>query len=455
MIFPKGAIKYHCERSNTTTESIWEVLNSSTEIDEIGAMEQILFTFPLSGRTIYKGITQSYTPIQLAACPLSGAWSSGIGQILGDGSVSIEDFFEILESVRAEVFSATDANVQVLLPLTGGLDSRFIADCIAHSNNIDSFTFHAGPSTEVMVAKKIAALHGINHQSVALDPSIYTSAEIFLKHLGMLQHYHAALINISNSLRREHPYQRLLMPHGFMGDPVFGSKATTANKKSIDQDCEDYLNKALKRYPFFAHCISKTIKNEILEDLAKDYIFYAAKDSNATFDEILFITRRQQMIYKIVDLVNDIVPVLTPYASSQLLINAALRLPQIFRISRNAFSDYLLKNSLVSPKINSENPWGLSEVLANNIRRTFNYSQYLLELFNSEIKISPFQHEQLRASVFSNYSYVEDSIKFFEDSLQIDTGWACSLSRRFNTTDFAYSCSSIGHAYSLIKSKSA
>lgn len=457
MKFPKSAIKYHCQQRNIETESIYNLLNSATEIDEVGVIEQILFTFPLCGRTIYKDISQTYTPTsQSDVCPLSSVWGPCIGQFIGDGSVSIDEFREIVKSLRSEVSAAaTDGNSHILLPLTGGLDSRFIAGCLPNSGNVDSFTFHSGPSTEVLVARRIAGLHGISHEAISLNPSIYTNADLFHKHLGLLQHYHAALITIARSFTIKHPEQRLLLPHGFMGDPVFGSKASYPKKLSRDEACEAYLNNALNRYPFFGRYISKSTQNEILEDLARDYIYYGAKDSNVSFDEILFVTRRQQMIYKIVDLVDDIVPVLTPFASSHMLINSALRLPQEYRISRNAFSIYLSSLSPISAKINSENPWALSDSVATFIRRVVNFSQYILEYFNPEIRISPFQHEQLRASVYSNLSYVSEKIKIFEDLLQINTSWKKSLSRRFNSTDFAYSCSSIGHAFSLIKRKGA
>jgi len=455
MIFPKSAIKYHCQRRNIESDSIYNLLDSSTEIDEVGVIEQILFTFPLCGRTIYNGISQTYTPTaQSDICPLSSVWGPGIGQFLGDGSVSFDEFYEIVKSLQTEVSAAaTDGNSHILLPLTGGLDSRFIAGCLPNLRNVDSFTFHSGPSAEVQVARRIAGLYGISHEAASLNPSVYTNVDLFRKHLGLLQHYHAALITIARSLRINHPEQRLLLPHGFMGDPVFGSKASYPKKLKKDEACEAYLDNALNRYPFFARCISKSTLNEILEDLARDYIYYGAKDSNASFEEILFITRRQQMIYKIVDLVDDFVPVLTPFASSHELINAALRLPQEYRISRKAFSIYLATLSPISPKVNSENPWALTESVATFIRRVVNYSQYILEYFNPEIKISPFQHEQLRASVYSNLSYVDEKIKFFEDLIQINTNWKMSLSRRFNATDFAYSCSSIGHAFSLIKRK--
>lgn len=454
MIFPKNAIKYHCQSSGKKSNSIYELLNDASEIDQIGAVEQIIFSFPLRGRTIYKGIYQSYVPTTSSnLCPLSNVWTPCIGQLLGDGTVSVDEFYETLKSLQSDLSANVNNNRHVLLPLSGGLDSRFIAGCLVNKENVDSFTFHSGPSTEVLVAKKIAGLYGINHRRVSLGSSIYTKAELFHKHLGMLQHYHAALITIAHSFYTEYPKQSSLMPHGFMGDPIFGSKASYRIKLSMDETCERYLNTALKRYPFFASSISKSLKNEILEDLTGDYIYYGAKDSNSNFEEILFLTRRQQMIYKMVDLIDDIIPALTPYASSHALINSALRLPQGCRISRKAFSSYLEKHSLISPKVNSENPWGIHESFATTIRRIINYSQYLLEYFNPEIKLSPFQHEQLRASVYANFEYVEENVNILEGMLNFKTGYEKSQSRRFNAIDFAYTCSSIGHAFRVIKSK--
>jgi hypothetical protein len=443
-----NALIYKCRDSDITSTDVTEILNARCGLDKIGAIEQILFSFPLRNRTIYEGISQHIGLPQQDENDFSHLWGSNAAKKIGLGTYSENSLEERLNIFSLGIQEKYYDN-PLLIPLSGGMDSRFLLGAIGAHPNIKTYTYQSGLSTETYVAKKIADAKNIKHKTIDLPTEIYKNDHLLLKHCGMVQLYHLAFISIANKLFSSEGDVKRLLVHGFMGDPIFGSKACMPKKKiSADEEVENYLSLHLARYPFFSQHVRAAERMEILQDLSFEYKFYGCQDSVAGLAETLFITRRQQMIYKVIDCASQWVDIFTPFFDDCDLQKVALSIPQSERVSRAAFVRYCHeKFPSYEFGMNAENPFKLSEINANTLRRSSNYLQYLLEWGGINARVSPFQHEQLRFNFLKNSSYMQNHIGCAQNLLDIPLDISSSLSRSNNATDFGYSCATIGAAF--------
>jgi hypothetical protein len=74
---------------------------------------------------------------------------------------------EAMQSIAADVF----AGDRLLLPLTGGLDSRLLATVCPVPEAVTAFTFGAADHPDALRAAQIAAAVGMRHQTVPFDPA--------------------------------------------------------------------------------------------------------------------------------------------------------------------------------------------------------------------------------------------------------------------------------------------
>lgn len=443
-----NALIYKCRDSDITSTDVTELLNAKCRIDKIGAIEQILFSFPLRNRTIYEGISQHIGWPQHDENDFNHLWGSNAAKKIGLGTYS-ENSLEEKLNVFSLGIQEKYCNKPLLIPLSGGLDSRFLLGAIGAHPNTKTYTYQSGLSTENYVAKKIAKAKNIKHDTIDIPIEIYKNDHLLLKHCGMVQLYHLAFISIANKLFTSEGETRRLLVHGFMGDPIFGSKASLSKKKiSADEEAENYLSLHLTRYPFFSRHIRAAEKMDILQDLSLEYEYFGCQDSVADLAETLFITRRQQMIYKIIDCASQWVDISTPFFDDFDLQKVALSIPQSDRISRATFIKYCHeKFPSYEFDMNAENPFKMSEISSIILRRLCNYSQYLLEWGGINARISPFQHEQLRFNFLNNISYMQNQIGCAQHLLDIPLDISASLSRSNNAADFGYSCATIGAAF--------
>lgn len=82
------------------------------------------------------------------------------------GAAYTERLHDVISELGAEAF----AGEGVLLPLTGGLDSRVFAACAPRDAGAAALTFGAPTDHDCALAARVAAARGIPHRVIALDP---------------------------------------------------------------------------------------------------------------------------------------------------------------------------------------------------------------------------------------------------------------------------------------------
>lgn len=133
----------------------------------------------------------------------------------------------------------------LLIPLSGGLDSRLLA-CLAQSEKLNFRSLVFGPkySNEVTIAKEVARKLNIKLEYKELRNSYYLEyGEDVVKYTGGLSsamHCHLYSILKANNLKPKY------LIHGFMGDVYAGdSQPIFANDQSItkSQALQMFMNK--------------------------------------------------------------------------------------------------------------------------------------------------------------------------------------------------------------------
>ncbi len=427
---------------NTTQEEVLlEQLDvQNIELDHIGILEQIIFSFPFRNRTIFKNISQHYSYNSNFKDVLSG--DSYLSENIGSGLYNKKDFYEVMDDF---VYKLSNSFKSGNLFLTGGYDSRFLLNCIDSKVNLNCFTYYYGNSFEKNVANKIADIHNRPFFPIEVKPEWYKNVPNFYKHRGLLPSHSWVLPNLCLELFQ---YTNAPFIHGFMGDPIFGDKAIIKDRfKSADQIIENYYKTKINRYKIFLQFDLKKYENDILNDIYLEYNNLKIHYSNADIEEIFFIKKRQQMIYKIIDSIPSDIKIICPFYEDKKLIEVALCVNQEDRINKNLFFSYAREkfpNSLWN--INADNPFGLNAGGKNMVRKLSNTFQYIIEKFNPLISLSPFQHEHLRTQCFKNKSYLNLEIKDFVSKTDLSIDWRKSLNRKYNSIDLPYSISSIGRA---------
>lgn len=431
---------FNSSKKNILLEEI-EVEN--LELDLVGIIEQLIFSFTFRNRTIFKDISQSF----IFDCDNILSGDSYLTESIGSGVYSKNDFFEALDDFVTNLsFSSNPFN----LFLTGGYDSRFLLNCYTQNDNIKCFTYYYGNSFEKKVANYIAEINNRSFFPIEVKSNWYVDVPNFNKHRGLLPSHSWVIPNLCSDIFQNIDVNSPFI-HGFMGDPIFGDKAVIkSNHKSVDEIIEEYYIQKKNRYQRFFSFDIKKYEYDILNDIYFEYHNLKIHNSSADIEEVFFIKKRQQMISKIIDSVPKEVNVITPFFNDNNLIKVALGLPQFDRVGKNAFLDYAkLKFPKSSWNINADNPLGVNNTFKNLFRKALNYMHYFTENFDSYSTLSPFQHEHLRVQIFKNKEYFNEEIKRFMCRTGLDIKWEDSLDRRFNSLDLAFNLATIGKAVKL------
>ena len=141
---------------------------------------------------------------------------------------SVDDWAERLRSVLSEVIAKRCGDQELLLPLSGGLDSRCVASFIPSLSRARTRACSFGPSAcnDLRYGRALARALGIPHKRLRLPSAFFredlplgqrlTDGEISIEALPMLQ------------LRHEACPSRVML-HGFLGDVLSGGHLLPAD----------------------------------------------------------------------------------------------------------------------------------------------------------------------------------------------------------------------------------
>ncbi len=220
-----------------------KAMGEKIEIDNVGFYQSAILDNPLRRRTLFKDIYKIIAGEEISIDLNSGkikrenVWVLPFNQ---DGyEKSEEEYLEqakkILKTLLAP-YKKTLNNQDVLVPLSGGLDSRLLA-CLAQCEQLEFRSLVFGPkhSNEVTIAKEVSKKLDIALEYKELKNSYYLDyGEDVVKYTGGLSsamHCHLYSILRANNLKPNY------LIHGFMGDVYAGdSQPIFANDYSITKE---------------------------------------------------------------------------------------------------------------------------------------------------------------------------------------------------------------------------
>lgn len=129
---------------------------------------------------------------------------------------------EYYQKFRDGILNLNLENKQLLgISLSGGLDSRWIADIAGKHFRLEAFSFGDKASTELKIAKQVSAVLGINHRILSIDSDAFLQKRLasFWVLDGMLHLGHLHEAGLHKDLHGSYP----AVFHGFFGGGVYAS----------------------------------------------------------------------------------------------------------------------------------------------------------------------------------------------------------------------------------------
>ncbi len=154
-----------------------------------------------------------------------------------DYKLSENDLIELIQERVQKWESKVPKRSNIILPLSGGFDSRLLLWCLKDKDRINSYTYglseDQSKSTETVHARKLAELYNLNWSQVKIG-NFHSYIRNWYNEFGISTHthgmYHFEFYNkIRNTLKGEHSFLS-----GIFGD-VFAGNVKTQKIESSDQ----------------------------------------------------------------------------------------------------------------------------------------------------------------------------------------------------------------------------
>jgi len=300
---------------------------SFQKIDVVAFWEGMVYDYALQTRTMNKDVIQIPGGSRLEFDCISGQWSLKRWNYFDvPGSCDCEDKLltvidERLESLCRYYWSMLPDDGYILLPLSGGLDSRLLAIYFARTGDparITAVTFgFSRRSQEFRIARKVCEKLGINrhlfHQ-LPRDRYALHSTEFWRNWQGCLSVMHSHLY----SFLHEHQPEKSLLVTGFFADPIAGYAAEPVLNSipSIESST------AYKR--LHATIEEMQLGDKIADSIRVDisHIFDEWQQTNPRFgfDEYLYLSQRQSKSYSpLLQMYRSNCMVVAPYSDPDLV----------------------------------------------------------------------------------------------------------------------------------------
>ena len=273
-------------------------------VDRVAFAETLLWDVPLGERTFRKNIRQLPAGYRLlissSGVRTQKAFALNIRpSSAGSSAVAPEEFARQGAALNSRaVQRAVSRNSSLILPISGGLDSRCILGSLTPlmRNCCRTVSFGQPGALEIQYGRSVAERCGVPWRSYALNADHYTGADLqetIRAGCGMtpLQHLH-----LSSALRQL-PRGPSQVPIGFMGDPIAGAdsleKSDTVN---ADGAVAIMFRKAGLTAKAAAGLFGRETADEIANDIARIYRDATAANPIEAFLEYYFIVERQSKL---------------------------------------------------------------------------------------------------------------------------------------------------------------
>lgn len=316
-------------------------INSCEDIDQVGFWEGMIFDYPFLNRTMNKNVIQLQGGAEFNYDLNSNCWSSKRWNYFNSPPCGIKIAEDTVNAIDARLeqlcksyWEMLPHNATILLPLSGGLDSRLLAVHLAQTGDpkrIRAVTFgYSKNSLEFRIANKTCKILGIDfHYFHPLSHRHYIECvdDFWDYGQGCLSVLHAHLF----SFLRENIPENTLLVTGFFCDPIAGYAAQNeANKiASFDLKATKTHQKLFNESERLS--INKDIYAQMLNDVNIIFEEWKANEPIYGFDEYLYQSQRQSKTFSpLLQMYRSFCPVATPFADPD-LVKMFLGLPYGFR----------------------------------------------------------------------------------------------------------------------------
>ena len=234
-------------------------------IDELSRSEFLRTGYVLGANTLVPGIKQLQAG-EVMVLQNSNVLTEFYYRHLrsSDLQLSEAEHFERLESISNNVFGRLISSAQgktLLIPLSGGYDSRYIAALLKRLGyeNVICYTYGRKDSFEVVTSKKVAEMLGYPWHFIEYTPQLW---ENYAKSSKVEAYHHYAsnlssLPHIQDFIALEHLQKHDLLPQnaifvpGFCGDLLGGSYVPAELYDTVSR--EDLLIGGITKYIYERH----------------------------------------------------------------------------------------------------------------------------------------------------------------------------------------------------------
>lgn len=225
-------------------------LGRAPTVDRIGYIEGLLLDCALRDRTLFEQVKQVMAGETVALNVINGesrriALKTVPFDVSADSNYNREDLLEKAVEVLTGVgraFVEKARGKKVLLPLSGGYDSRLLLGfALREGLDFSAISFGTRESNDLKVAVKIAGIAGITTRKYILEPEMYEEAgrRLTLHTGGMTTAMHCHLFGVIS--RHIEPYD--VIAHGYAGDAYAG-----AYQPALKGDPNESRDSALQRF---------------------------------------------------------------------------------------------------------------------------------------------------------------------------------------------------------------
>lgn len=385
---------------------VWNAINETCskinldDLDKVALVESSLFDGPLLDRTYLINVKKTQMgeelSIDLKTKKLSRNWR-WLPKIQTK-QITRTEALERSKYYIKKLASYYNNESNVMIPLTGGLDSRLLAGIAYYESNlnISSYTFQRGWSVETWCAKKVAYTLGASHSVFELPPKEcyqdYAKSTV-LDTLGMVSgmHTHGIYCCAKKLSKKTTMIPRVF---GYFGDPVAGAMTDSLADRSNLRSVEDVFNKYSRS--FFPEVVSK-YKERIMNDLRESHDLFVSSGSNeSVFHEFWKIHQRQNNLITHLFSHHQAcqgAKVILPFVDEG-FVEFFLGLPYELRLNRNLFKE---ASKQIYPDLFSLPSMYFSRNSAlGRLERFFEVAEGIANRINprQEKILSPFKYEQ-------------------------------------------------------------
>lgn len=302
---------------STNLAAVFEYVESPLSVDRAAMWESVLLDMPLAPRTLFQEIRQ-ITPGTMIVLDFAD-WTTSKTNYYNFSfpfaptqsiEQSIDYFINVLLTTLREM-----PYEPLLLPLSGGVDSRLLAAALCNlvsPDRIHAVTFAFGKqSLEWLLAEEVCSRLAIKrHTFHRVTPECYTAAlpDFAEKFGGGVSIFHAHLYSF---LVSSSEVQNRRLVSGFFADAAAGyASAPPRRTEAKLQDSGYYA--ALE---YWNKKFSIPHMPDITEDFEDMFKSWQSGSSISSFHEYIYVSQRQQqLLFSLASMYRTLMPVEMPYA---------------------------------------------------------------------------------------------------------------------------------------------